>query len=68
MTNNYELLYLISGNYTEEELVPIEETVKNLITKFGGEIKLDDNFGKKKLAYPINGNFQGYYLIYEFGV
>ncbi|MBI3290658.1 30S ribosomal protein S6 [Candidatus Falkowbacteria bacterium] len=66
MTNNYELLYLISGNYTDKELTPTKELVKNLIAKFGGEIKSEDSLGKKKLAYPVKGDHQGYYLIYQF--
>ena len=68
MTNNYELLYLVSGNHTDEELTPIKELVKNLIAKFGGEIKSDDSLGKKKLAYPIKGDHQGYYLVYQFNM
>jgi len=68
MNNHYELLYLVAANYTEEELVPIKEKVKELIKKFGGEITSEDSFGKKKLAYPVKKNFQGYYLLYEFNL
>ena len=66
MINHYELLYLVPATYTEEELVPIKERVKDLIKKFEGEITAEDSFGKKKLAYPIKANHQGYYLLYEF--
>ena len=66
MINHYELLYLIPANYTEEELGPIKEKISSLIKKFEGEISYEDNFGKKKLAYPIKNNHQGYYLISEF--
>lgn len=66
MTKHYELLYLVTANYTEDELVPIKEKVKDLLKKFGGEVTSEDSLGKKKLAYPINKSFQGYYLIYEF--
>ena len=66
MQNHYELLYLISGAYTEEELATIKEKVKNLIAKFEGQITFEDSFGKKKLAYPIKKAFHGYYLLYEF--
>jgi len=66
MINHYELLYLVAANYTEEELLPIKEKIKKLLEKFEGEITLEDSFGKKKLAYPIKKNHQGYYLLYEF--
>ncbi|NUM25970.1 MAG: 30S ribosomal protein S6 [Candidatus Buchananbacteria bacterium] len=66
MTNHYELLYLVAANYTEEELEPIKQKVADEIKKFGGQITLEESLGKKKLAYPISKNHQGYYLLYEF--
>ncbi|MFA6215528.1 MAG: 30S ribosomal protein S6 [Patescibacteria group bacterium] len=68
MTNHYELLYLVPATYTEDELVSIKEKVKDLLKKFSGEVTAEDSFGKKKLAYPIKGNHQGYYLLYEFNL
>jgi ribosomal protein S6 len=65
MTNHYELLYLVPANYTEEELVPIKEKVKELIKKFKGEVTFEDTIGKKKLAYPVAKNTQGYYLLFS---
>ncbi len=66
MVKHYELLYLISGNLTEEEVLPIKEKVKEMVKKYGAEVTAEDSLGKKKLAYPINKLHQGYYLIYEF--
>lgn len=68
MINHYELLYLVSGNFTEAELTPIREKVLNYIKKYEGEISFEDSFGKKKLAYPIKIDHQGYYLIAEFNL
>ncbi len=62
---HYELLYLIAATYTEEELVPIKEKVKELIEKNGGKITAEDSLGKKKLAYPIKNARHSYYLLYE---
>ncbi|OGY49537.1 MAG: 30S ribosomal protein S6 [Candidatus Buchananbacteria bacterium RIFCSPHIGHO2_02_FULL_45_11b] len=66
MTNHYELLYLVSAAYPEEDLAAIKEKVKDLIKKFEGQITFEDSFGKKKLAYPVKKAFHGYYLLYEF--
>jgi len=66
MTKHYELLYLVSPNFSDEELGPVKEKVRDLIVKFGGEITFEDSLGKKKLAYPIQKHFQGYYLLYTF--
>src|SRR3989338_10964341 len=64
--NHYEMLYLVGGNYTEEELKPIRDSALAMIKKANGTVSFDENFGKKKLAYPIKHNHQGYYVIAEF--
>ena len=65
MTNHYELLYIISGKITEEELQPIIDKVTHLIKEVGGEITRDDNWGKKRFSYPIKHMQQGYYILNE---
>lgn len=66
MVNHYELLYLVSGNYTEDELGPIKQKVADLVKKFDGAISFEDSLGKKKLAYPVNHTHHGYYILVEF--
>lgn len=66
MINHYELLYLVAPSYSEEEIEPIKEKVRDVINKFEGNITYEENFGKKKLAYPVSKNHQGYYLLTEF--
>lgn len=63
---NYELLYIVSNQYTEIELEDIKKHVNELLEKQGGVIGYQDTLGKKKLAYPINKNAYGYYIIEEF--
>ncbi len=63
---NYELLYIISGQFTEDEVVKIREDIDALIAKYGGQIGYREFLGKKKLAYPIDKNFHGYYVVTEF--
>lgn len=49
-----------------------EEQVQNLVTKFtdlikaNGELINVDEWGKRKLAYPINYESDGYYVVYTF--
>ena len=66
MTNRYEMLYLVGGNFTEEELEPVKTKVREQVEKVGGKITLEDSLGKRKLAYPIETQGAGYYLLYEF--
>jgi len=63
---NYELLYIIPNQYTEDEAKKINEKVNNLLTKNGAVLGYQDFLGKKKLAYPINKIAHGYYIVTEF--
>jgi len=64
--NHYELLYIVSGKFTEDEVKPIHEKTKKLIEKKGGAITYSEEWGKKRLAYPIKHQPYGYYLLYEY--
>lgn len=63
---HYEMLYIISNKYTEKEVEPIQEEVKKIIEKHDGKVTYSENWGKKKLMYPINHFNHGYYALYEF--
>lgn len=49
-----------------------EENVKNLVTKFSdlikenGELVSVEEWGKRRLAYPINYENDGFYVLYNF--
>ncbi|MFA5318565.1 MAG: 30S ribosomal protein S6 [Patescibacteria group bacterium] len=62
----YELVYLISNKFSEDELEPITSSVVKLIKDNGGKIILEEDWGKKKLAYPIKKFFNAYYRLVEF--
>ncbi len=63
---HYELLYIVSNKYTEQEIAPIAEKIKTLIKESDGEVTYTEDWGKKKLAYPINHFNHGYYFLIEF--
>lgn len=63
---NYELLYIVSNQYTESELKDIKEKVDALLVKNGAALGYQEYLGKKKLAYPINKVAHGYYVVAEF--
>lgn len=62
----YELLYIISNKFSEDEVAPIVEKIKKLISDSNGTIALTEDWGKKHLAYPIKGFSYGYYNLVEF--
>ena len=63
---NYELLYIVSNQYTEDDLKTIKEKVNSILQKYGGVLGFSEFLGKKKLAYPINKINHGYYVVTEF--
>ena len=65
-TPHYELLYIVSNQYTENEVAPIQAELKSIIEKNHGAVTYSENWGKKKLMYPINNFNHGYYALYEF--
>jgi len=65
---HYELLYIVSNKYTEDELKPIVLNVNKIIKENGGNITYKEEWGKKKLAYPIEHFNYGYYNLAEFDV
>jgi len=65
-TPHYELLYVISNKYTEDEIKPVCARVNGLIEKYEGTITHSEDWGKKKLAYSIQHFTHGYYFLVEF--
>lgn len=65
---NYELLYIVGNQFTEAELPDVRAKVDALLTKRGAVIGYQDLMGKRKLAYPINKQMHGYYVVTEFEV
>jgi len=68
MTGQYELLYILPGTKTEEEIKPLVERVHQLLVQHGATIVKTDFWGKRKLAYEIEHAHQGYYDLVEFDI
>lgn len=63
---SYETMYILSPDLSEEERKGLIERFKNLIIENGGEITNFDEWGKRKLAYPIDKKPEGYYVLMNF--
>lgn len=64
----YELLYIISNEFSEDEVKPIAEKVNNLIKESQGDVVRSEEWGKKRLAYQIKKFNYGYYNLVEFNL
>ena len=62
--NRYELTYIIDTALEEEARKELIEKISSLIAQNGGEVeKVDETWGKRRLAYPINDKPEGYYVL-----
>ncbi len=65
--NRYELTYIINTALEETARKELIEKFTELIKQNGGEIeKVDETWGKRRLAYPINDMPEGYYVLTTF--
>lgn len=65
---HYELLCLFSNKFSETEVEPIRKRIGKLITDADGQITSEEYWGKRKLAYDIDGFRHGYYHLIEFNL
>lgn len=61
----YEFFLVITSKFSEEETENLIKKFEDLI-KSNGEIKNIDKWGKRKLAYPINKETEGNYVLFNF--
>ena len=65
-TGVYESAVLINAALDDQQIDSILTRIKDLITNNGGEIRELDNWGRKRLAYPVDKSKIGYYAIFRF--
>ncbi len=64
--NKYELAIVFKANLGEEATNAEYKKVNDLITRFGGEVESEDDWGKKRLAYEIQKENDGIYKFIKF--
>jgi len=63
--NKYESVIIINPNLEAESIKALIEKISNLINN-NGKVDSVEEVGKKKLAYEIKKNKEGYYVIFKF--
>ncbi len=62
---SYETLFAISGNYSEEEYATLRDKFVTLVNDNSTDVNVNE-WGKRRLAYPINYVTEGYYVLLTF--
>jgi small subunit ribosomal protein S6 len=65
MNSKYEIGFIITPDANEEEVKKIIESISGTIKKAKGVIESIDEWGRKKMAYPIKKNPEGYYVFIQ---
>ena len=63
---NYEVLYIINPSISEEERKAIIAKFKDYVEANKGTVKGVDEWGLKKLAYPIKFKDEGFYCLMDY--
>lgn len=64
--NNYETVFILNPVLSEEQAKDTVDKFVKVLTKSNAEIINTENWGLKKLAYPINKKSTGFYNLIEF--
>ena len=63
---NYETVFILTPVLSEDQMKDAVGKFKKILTDGGAEIINDENWGLKKLAYPIEHKKTGFYQLFEF--
>jgi small subunit ribosomal protein S6 len=62
----YEELFIVRPDATPEELAPLIEQLKSIITAQGGTLDKQENWGVRRLAYKLQKHSEGQYILLIF--
>ena len=65
ITGKYEVLYILNPALGEEGIAALVEKFKAMVEAEGTLLSIDE-WGKRRLAYPINDLPEGYYVLMNY--
>ncbi len=64
--NKYETVFILTPVLSDDQMKETVEKFKKVLTDNGGTIENEENWGLRKLAYPIENKNTGFYTLIEF--
>ena len=64
--NQYETVFILTPVLSDVQMKETVDKFKGILTAEGAEIVNEENWGLKKLAYPIEKKSTGFYQLIEF--
>ena len=65
MRRDYELGFILNPEVSEEETRAILDRVEQIVTNYGGQVVRVHQWGRRRLAYPIERHRDGYYIFID---
>ena len=62
----YDIVVVLSPEETPEQITALADGFKKILTDDGAEIKLEEVWGRRRLAYPIAKRREGVYYYWQF--
>ncbi|MGO2102695.1 30S ribosomal protein S6 [Psychroflexus halocasei] len=66
--NHYETVFILNPVLSEDQIKETVQKYEDFLTSKGAEIVNKENWGLKKLAYPIQHKKSGFYHLFEYEV
>jgi small subunit ribosomal protein S6 len=66
MSNQYETVFIVTPVLSEAQMKEAVLKFRSLITEEGGEVVHEEDWGLRKMAYPIQKKSTGFYNLIEF--
>ena len=66
MLNQYETVFIVTPVLSEAQMKEAVSKFQNYLSESGAQIILIENWGLRKLAYPIQKKTTGFYTMIEF--
>jgi small subunit ribosomal protein S6 len=64
--NNYETVFILTPVLSDAQMKEAVEKIKGILSSENAEIVNEENWGLRKLAYPIEKKTTGFYQLIEF--
>lgn len=64
--NEYEIVIIIRPDLDEAAIQEVANKIESVITDNQGQILVKDDWGQRKLAYPIKKHLKGHYFVISF--
>lgn len=66
MMNQYETVFIVTPVLSDDQVKETVKKFKKILTDGGAEILVEEDWGLRKLAYPIKHKTTGFYNLIEF--